>query len=106
MAEDSVRFYPQYSDMTILPASKSEIITDLNFSAYINIPHSNLQTEGEEDRLSYASFKVGWDNSILQLDSLRYGEFGRVRLTVRMAAASVRSKSVPILNTQSLDSKA
>jgi len=74
MAEDSVRFYPQYSDMTILPASKSEIITDLNFSAYINIPHSNLQTEGEEDRLSYASFKVGWDNSILQLDSLRYGD--------------------------------
>jgi hypothetical protein len=73
-AEDSVRFYPNYSNMTTLIASHEEIITDLSFSAYINLPHSNLQTEGEEDRLSYASFKVGWDNTILQLDSLRYGD--------------------------------
>lgn len=73
-AEDSVRFYPQYSEMTSQSASQTEIITDLSFSAYINLPYSNLQTEGEEDRLSYASFKVGWDNTILQLDSLRYGD--------------------------------
>ncbi len=73
-AEDSVRFYPNYQAMTGSTVSKNEIITDLSFSAYINLPHSNLQTEGEEDRLSYASFKIKWDNSILQLDSLRYGE--------------------------------
>jgi len=73
-AEDSVRFYPNYLPISGTVPSQNEIITDLSFSAYISLPHSNLQNEGAEDRLSYASFKVKWDNSILQLDSLRYGD--------------------------------
>ncbi|MFH1214321.1 MAG: FlgD immunoglobulin-like domain containing protein, partial [Candidatus Neomarinimicrobiota bacterium] len=73
-AEDSVRFYPHYNTVSALPANQGQIMTDLTFSAYINLPHSNLQIIGEEDRLSYASFKVGWDNTILQLDSLRFGD--------------------------------
>jgi len=73
IAEDSIRFYPNYTALTA-PGAQNQIITDLNFSAYINLPYSNLLEVGEEDRLSYASFKVSWDNTILQLDSLRYGD--------------------------------
>lgn len=73
--EDSFHFLPHFRGVNnTSSASKNQKLTDLTFSAYINLPHSNYLVVGQEDRLSYASFKVGWDNTILQLDSLRYGD--------------------------------
>ena len=77
--EDASIFYPNYLTLDTLVAgpetiaeSKSQIITDLTFTADVYLPHS----ANNNDSLSYASFKVVWDSRILQLelDSIDFGD--------------------------------
>ncbi len=72
--EDSFRFYPRWRALDHSPASKEQQLTDYTFQAYVNLPHSNLISSTDGDLLSYASFKLSWDNTILQLDSMAFGD--------------------------------
>lgn len=68
--EDSFRFYPNWKALDNTPASKSQQLTDYTFQAYVNLPHGGAGA----DSLSYASFRLSWDNTILQLDSMAFGD--------------------------------
>jgi hypothetical protein len=69
--EDSNMFFPNYLTLDESDESKAQILTDLTFTAHVFLPHVNIV---RGDSLSYASFKVGWNNQYLELDSIAFGD--------------------------------
>ena len=69
--EDSNMFYSNYRALDDNDTSKAQIITDLTIEAHVFLPHDG-SVNG--DSLSYASFKVGWNNQYLELDSIAFGD--------------------------------
>jgi len=69
--EDSNMFYSNYLELDDSDGSRAQIITDLTIEAHVFLPH-NGNLSG--DSLSYASFKVGWNNQYLALDSIAFGD--------------------------------
>ena len=67
--EDDVHFFPNYTPLNGTTVSKSEILSDLHFSAYVLI-----DTNAANYKMTYTSLYIGWDNTILRLDSLYYGD--------------------------------
>ncbi|MDO9547631.1 MAG: T9SS type A sorting domain-containing protein, partial [Candidatus Marinimicrobia bacterium] len=69
--EDSNMFFSNYRALDGSVESKAQIITDLTIEAHVFLPH-NGNLSG--DSLSYASFKIGWNNQYLELDSIAFGD--------------------------------
>ncbi len=69
--EDSNMFYSNYYELDDSDSSRSQRITDLTIEAHVFLPHDG-SING--DSLSYASFKVGWNNQYLALDSIAFGD--------------------------------
>lgn len=69
--EDSNMFFPNYLTLDESDTSKAQLLTDLTFTAHVFLPHVNIV---RGDSLSYASFKVGWNNQYLELDSIAFGD--------------------------------
>lgn len=69
--EDSNLFYPRYLELDDSNASRAQSLTDLTVAAHVFLPHDG-SVNG--DSLSYASFKIGWSNQHLQLDSIAFGD--------------------------------
>lgn len=69
--EDSNMFFPNYLALDTSAESRAQILTDLTFTAHVFLPHVDIVSG---DSLSYASFKVGWNNQYLQLDSIAFGD--------------------------------
>jgi len=69
--EDSNMFYANYYEIDGSDSSKNQIISDLTIAAHVFLPFDG-SVNG--DSLSYASFKVGWNNQYLQLDSIAFGD--------------------------------
>ena len=69
--EDSNQFYAHYLSLDGSEESRSQIISDLTLEAHVFLPYDS-PTDG--DNLSYASFKIGWNNQYLALDSIAFGD--------------------------------
>lgn len=69
--EDSNMFYSNYLALDGSAESKAQIISDLTIEAHVFLPHDG-SING--DSLSYASFKLGWNNQYLELDSIAFGD--------------------------------
>jgi len=69
--EDSNMFYSNYLELDDSDESRAQIISDLSITAHVFLPY-NGDLSG--DSLSYASFKVGWNNQYLALDSIAFGD--------------------------------
>ncbi|MBL7066631.1 MAG: T9SS type A sorting domain-containing protein [Candidatus Marinimicrobia bacterium] len=69
--EDTNMFYSKYLEINGNDTSKAQNITDLTIEAHAFLPHLNIV---RGDSLSYASFKMGWSNHCLELDSIAFGD--------------------------------
>lgn len=68
---DSNQFYAHYLSLDGSPASRAQKLTDLTIAAHVFLPYDG---RADGDNLSYASFKIGWSNQHLQLDSIAFGD--------------------------------
>jgi len=61
-------FFPTFNPLNGTAQSKAQRIHELSLTAHVYIPNSFI-----EDSLQQASFQVGWNNTVLSLDTMTLG---------------------------------